>query len=516
MKRGLDVNTKYDVIVIGAGNGGLVAALELVKSGKKVLVLESANSPGGFATSFIRGRFEFEASLQNLCEFGTKENPGKLYKLFEKLGILDKLEFAPVQSTFHVYSLKEQVDYKLPFGVDAFIHKMNEYVPGCLNSMNKFFLLAEESYNALLYLEENKGYVDQNYFKKNFVNFLKVSIHTVDKVMASLKMPKKAQEIITSFWVHIGSPGSRLSFVHFASLFYSYISKGIQIPYNRSYQISLLLADEIEKLGGEIKYLSTVKEILFKENTIVGVLLNNGKIYEAKHIISNVSPTNVYGKLIPKPMVPKDAVKLTNSRVLGARGFAIYLGLNQSAKDLGLEEYSYTILENLDSNKEYQNRSLMKNCGSVVTVLNNAISTCSCKGTTIVQFTGLFMGDVFSKNVNEKNYFDLKDRVAENMINAFEKATGIIIKPYIEEIEIASPLTFARYSAHPDGVIFGYKATGMDNLLPRMLSQDDENYILNLRFCGGFEVNLAGFHSTYLSGDLSAKQTLKDMKGEEI
>lgn len=84
----------------------------------------------------------------------------------------------------------------------------------------------------------------------------------------------------------------------------------------------------------------------------------------------------------------------------------------------------------------------------------------------------------------------------------------------IEEIEIATPVTFARYTGHPDGVIFGYKATGMDNLIPRIMGIDSENFIPNLRFCGGFDVKLSGYHATYLSGDLSARLTLRDMKGE--
>ncbi len=49
----------YDVIVIGAGNGGLAAAASLARDGQKTLLLERHNVPGGCATSFIRGRFEF-------------------------------------------------------------------------------------------------------------------------------------------------------------------------------------------------------------------------------------------------------------------------------------------------------------------------------------------------------------------------------------------------------------------------------------------------------------------------
>ena len=101
----------YDVIVIGSGNGGLGAALSVLNNGKTCLVLEKHNIPGGFATSFVRGRFEFEASLHEFNGIGTKENPGSCGKLFNALGVGDKIEWVPLHEAYRLISLEEKINY---------------------------------------------------------------------------------------------------------------------------------------------------------------------------------------------------------------------------------------------------------------------------------------------------------------------------------------------------------------------------------------------------------------------
>ena len=64
----------FDVVVIGARNLGLTAATLLAASGKKVLVVEQYPASGGSATSFVRGRFEFNASPLGLCQAGSEDD----------------------------------------------------------------------------------------------------------------------------------------------------------------------------------------------------------------------------------------------------------------------------------------------------------------------------------------------------------------------------------------------------------------------------------------------------------
>lgn len=57
---------EYDIVVIGSGNAGISAAVALAQQGERVLVLGQHNLPGGCASSFVRGRFEFDVSLHSM------------------------------------------------------------------------------------------------------------------------------------------------------------------------------------------------------------------------------------------------------------------------------------------------------------------------------------------------------------------------------------------------------------------------------------------------------------------
>ena len=65
----------YDVIVIGAGFGGLGAALKAVDRGRRVLVLEAIHYPGGCAGRFTRHGVEWDAGATLFSGFA----PGDLF-----------------------------------------------------------------------------------------------------------------------------------------------------------------------------------------------------------------------------------------------------------------------------------------------------------------------------------------------------------------------------------------------------------------------------------------------------
>ena len=132
----------------------------------------------------------------------------------------------------------------------------------------------------------------------------------------------------------------------------------------------------------------------------------------------------------------------------------------------------------------------------------------------MMYFTTMFMSDDWG-NVTETDYFRAKDRVAADMIRVFERETGCNLHDHIEEISVASPTTYARYCGHPEGSIYGYLTADWDSLMPRlMMMKEDARLFPGLRFVGGYAMRSSGYSSAYVSGDISGRQTVGDLKAE--
>lgn len=506
----------YDVVVIGAGNGGLTAAIRVLQGGFSCLLLEKHNLPGGFATSFKRGRFEFEASLHELNDFGSPEEPGDIRTLFRSLGVEDKIDWIRIPEAYHLITTDKKYDCVMPFGVDAYIEKMEEYCPGSRKSMTEFFELCNEVRDAQTYSNSVNGNTDSNYMKANFPNFIKAGSYSVNEVLDALKMPKKAQDILNAYWCYLGVDCDRMSFLHYGSMVIRYITRDAWMPKMRSHEISLAMDTRIRELGGDIWYQSEAEKILTDDdNKIKGVKLSDGTVINTKHVIANCSPHLVFGKMLEEKSVTEKMVRATNARTFAGRGLTLFLGLNKSAEELGIESHNYFIYDTADTVRQYD---LMKkidtNHVQATVCLNKAYPECSPKGTCMMYFTTMFMSDDWG-NVTEEDYFKAKDRIAEDMINVFERETGCKIRDSIEEICLASPTTYARYCGHPEGVIYGYETCDWDSLMPRMMMmKEDAELFPGLRFAGGYAMRSSGYSSSYVSGDLSGRQTVGDLKRE--
>ncbi len=82
---------------------------------------------------------------------------------------------------------------------------------------------------------------------------------------------------------------------------------------------------------------------------------------------------------------------------------------------------------------------------------------------------------------------------------------------HIEEFEVATPQTYARYTGTYNGIIYGYEPEPWDSLIPRMMMMGNDKHVDGLGFCGGFAFRCHGYSSSFLSGQTAGLLTLRDL-----
>src|SRR3954467_14870656 len=83
----------YDVVVIGAGLGGLPAGAILAREGRKVLVIARSNSVGGAASSYKSGELFVEGSLHETSDPNHPRDPK--HDVLTRAGVIDRVKWFP-------------------------------------------------------------------------------------------------------------------------------------------------------------------------------------------------------------------------------------------------------------------------------------------------------------------------------------------------------------------------------------------------------------------------------------
>ena len=505
------VNTQYDVIVVGAGNGGMVAAATTAKNGFKTLLLEKNNTPGGSASSFVRGRFEFEPSLHELCAVGTKENPGTIYSLFDELG-------AKVNWEYDDYLFRAIVkgengyDARIKSGIEDFCDSMEKAVPGCRQSVHSLFDVIRQNEEALAYNDKKNGNPNKLTMVSKYATFLKTAAHSAEALMTSLGIPKKAQNIISTYWSYLGVPTDEMSALHYFLMVNGYIQEKAAVPPFRSHELSVALIDVLLKNGGQIWYNSEVTEFIFNQKgKVCGVIANGQKLY-AKQVISNIIPNNVYNRS-EYVFLPKKAIKLTNARSFGLSIYCAYIGLDCSMEELGIEDYTVFVSDSPNPREQFKN---LKNGNTyIVNCLNKILPNSSPEGTCTMFFSIPALGSDFPKDLKPQDYKHFKSNLIRKYIEDYQQLMHIDILSHIEEIEIATPASFARYLGTPEGTIYGYHLSYWDSMISRFTAKQKNISIPGLTFCGGHTAQGDGFSTSYTSGRTAAQIAMKNIRKDQ-
>ncbi|MDT8273155.1 MAG: NAD(P)/FAD-dependent oxidoreductase [Desulfomonilia bacterium] len=494
---------EYDVVVIGAGNGGLTAALTLARSGRKVLLLERHNLPGGCATSFVRGRFEFEVALHQLSGMGSPERPGPLRSILAEMGVLDKLEFVEIESLYRVV-MPGTFDITLKADRSELIRELQARFPKERDAIERFF---DFLYAFSMQLIQGLFFRDPEISKEKYPLYFSYALKNTQEILDEYFDNTLLKSILSVYWGYVGVPPSRLPFGEFAIMLFAYIEFKPHHLKGGSQALSNALLDAYLTSGGQAWFNCAAEKILVEDGMVTGVLTEHGERVSADYVISNASTVQTYIELIDRSDVPESALDAFRSSTIGPSAFTLYMGFDCEPAELNIHDTTNFITTSTDSERAFDLWRTMDQQGwALFTCYDVADPDFSPPGTCQAALVALQYADPWY-SVSPQQYVDAKNRYAEGMFQLAERVFPGL-RDHLEEVEAATPLTHLRYLGHPGGAIYGLEQYAKDT----QLFLTNRSPIKGLFFAGAW-VGSGGFQPTLTSGRSTARSILKDMKG---
>jgi prolycopene isomerase len=492
----------YDAVVIGAGNGGLTAAATLARKGLNVMLLERHNIAGGAATSFCRGRFEFEVALHQLSGLGTPEKPGLLRMELDKLGVMEDLEFVEISDLYHVatpdgfrITLKTDRDETLAVLKDAFPHEKD--------AIQKYFDLMANYANDMI-----SAFIfrDQEPSRKKYPNLYKYALQNSRQILEEYFSDPLLKAVLSVFWGYIGVPPTRLAFGYLAMIFFQYMEFKPYHVKGGSQALSNAILNKFLSYGGTARFNCGAKKIIAQDGKVKGVVTDDDREISTDFVVSNASPIATYNHLMDPEQVPEDALVEMKSRNLSTSAFTMFIGFDCEPDQLGIKESTNFLMRSTDTSDglvERMNRIDIDDEPMVLSCYDVSDPEFSPPGACQANVVTLKYGEPWLR-IPPAQYHEVKFRCAESMLKRIEEifpgARG-----HIEEIEVGTPLTHMRYLGHPLGAIYGYEMLTQDSLF---FQPGRYSPINGLSFVGGW-VGDNGFEPTLRSGISAAKSIIR-------
>ena len=503
----------YQVIIIGGALAGMSAALQLQAKGvTDILILEKHNLPGGLATDFVRNGFEIEATLHEMMSIGTKEQPLKVGQFFKDMGV--DIDWLPVPECYRAVLPNSGLDVTLHEGYERMAREIDAAVPGTYEKVHELMLLCRRVYDSMNILSVTPMSKVQMLLKHP--DFVKTVGYSATEVIDTFKLPRKAVELLTPYWIYVGNRMDDLPFTIYAFLMADYFT-GSYVCRGYSHEMSMKMQQKVLENGAQFEFRQEVEKILVKNGKVYGVRTRRGDEIHCDYVISGPYPNKVYTQMIePLSEVPAGAVKMINGRKLSLTPVSVIAVLEGTPEENGLKNYSTFSGRTMDTNKIMENYSNLTEPYNYITTicLNYANPNCVPAGYCQVSITALVPSKPF-ESVTEEEYYDLKRRLANEMMEEYIKISGVDFRKNIVEIEVETPMTIAHYVGAWKGNIYGYSHSLADHAVARLQMKEEDHFIEGLEFAGAHGMSGDGMGPQITNGRAAAKGVLDDLAKKE-
>ncbi|MEM0348298.1 MAG: FAD-dependent oxidoreductase [Zestosphaera sp.] len=440
----VEVNTQkmksedeYDVIIVGAGIGGLTCGSILAKRGYKVLVLEQHYQVGGYCSSFERKGFIFNTGVEDVS--GLWEN-GTISLFLRRLELSREQLF--VRNTVRYIFKGRSIEVR---SLDEFIKLLSEMFPHERKNINAFFEDAQKAYMECYSGTEVYGaplppeLIAKVFGVKKLVNYPREHPRFYDWMNKSFRQKldeyfsdEDLKELLCACLGYVGASPEKTPASAALTACVSYYLYGGYFPKGGAQNYADALKNFIEKHGGRVLVRHKVSKILVEEGEVKGVKAGE-KIFKSSIVVSNVNAKTTFLELVGEENLDKGFIEYIKSLKMSPSCFMVFLGL-----DINLSNYP-VLIKNLDEDYE-------------IVINSNADPNLAPKGKASVTILTSANYQDFPERGTEE-YLKKKSRLAEELIQKIEKIIPGLSNHIVVQ-DIATPKTFERYVSMPEGAIY--------------------------------------------------------------
>ena len=498
----------WDVIVIGSGLGGLMAAAKLATAGKRCLVIEQHYVAGGYAHHFPRKEkdtmYYFDVALH---QTGLLRQGSSQYQVFEEIGINDKLEYVETPSLHRSIFPRHDLDITVPSDPEAYRLLLHEKFPAEAEGIDKFFEIMREIPRELpkLLRAQTDPSINAAEEAPNSMRYMMAPLNAVfdDTVSDPL-----LRALLAQLWPYLGLPPGEMSAIYFALMWHSYTEGGFYIR-GGGQALSNAMCERIEDQDGAILLRRLVEEILVEDGRVAGVRTHKGETFHAPVVISNASPITTFGQMLDKAHTPDDVLDQVNTIPISTSIIQAYVGIRGDAAELGLPEHEIFVNRTLNADEEWEavKRGEWDDM-SVLLANHSSVNADACpKDKSVLEAAILAMGEHWI-DLPEAEYKAKKEKVTEFLIDRIAEFIPDV-RDRIEVVEVGTPKTMKDYSLSPNGAVYGYAVGATTHTVFR---PGQRTHLPGLYLAGAWTFPGAGFGGALRSGYTAAQLILADAK----
>jgi prolycopene isomerase len=345
-------SSAYDVIIIGAGIGGLTAGALLAKEGKKVLVVEQEKDPGGFARDFQFGPYIINPALHAImgCNSSGPYGPGVIHTVLNHLGVQDQCEFVPFNPFYCAQFPDFQMD--VPTGREAYLDAHLRHFPDEAEGLRELVDLCSALYREFLSFPVAWRLQDWVLMPFRHPKVFRNSNATVERVVNRYLKNPRLKTIYPILYPYLALPPSQLSFPLWGIMMASYIEEGTYYCKGGFNNFSNALASAISNHGGELVLETRVSQIRLDKGRVKSISLENGQEVFAPQIIANNDPRQLFQDLLESGQIPGSYSRKLNKLKPSLSVLGIYLATDLDIHALGISKV--TLVSGWDLEVEFE------------------------------------------------------------------------------------------------------------------------------------------------------------------